>query len=142
MTPARHQRPAGKTIVTPDMILGRDWGRGQMPAYKVSVVAQVFFGMSSSWLRRHISQKNVFIDQAGKPIDFRRLDPAKADSARVFLLSDVEQMALRLYEIGGIDAAKLSRVLAVVTAQADLFRLFDDPGDPAPERVPEPAGVA
>lgn len=119
-------------MVTEAMILSRDWSRRQAPFFRVEEVAKVFFGMSASWLRLRANPdadhpETWFTHPDGRRIEFRRADPEKADSARVFLLSDIEPMAYSLYKYGRITAARLTRILQVVQAIAQIYGLFDDP---------------
>ena len=117
-------------MVTEAMIVSRDWRRKAAPFFSVHEVAKIFFAMSSSWLRLKLNPEpgrphGSFLDVHGKPMVFRRRDPEKSDSARVFTLADVEQMAHSLNELGDIDSARLAQVLRIVHAVADLFGLFD-----------------
>lgn len=153
--------PARPVLVTEDMILSRDWRRRPKPAYKVSVVAEVFFAMSASWLRLHLSKgddpatwkpRPVINKKTGKPtgkmtkirkpgvlsdMEFRRIDPESEASARLFLLSDVLRMADRLHERGKISPRKMARCLNMIAAQADLYGLYDAPDDEEPEEPEE-----
>lgn len=122
-------------IVTEAMIIGRNWDRKAGPFYSVHVVSQVFFAMSSSWLRLKLSPERdrpygSFLNPDGTPMVFRRRDPAKSDSARVFTLADVEKMARSLVRLGDISSAKYAKILTLVNAQADLFGLFDPIEEP------------
>lgn len=124
-------------MVTEEMISERDWSRGASPFYRVSEVANFFFGMSESWLRLRLRPdkdhpKTWFVHVAtGERIDVRRKDSEKDDSERVFWLSDIEPMAWSLYRFGGIDAIRLAEILSVVEAEARLFGLGrpSQPGD-------------
>lgn len=121
-------------LVTEEMITGNDWGRGQVPAYRVSEVAKVFFGMSESWLRLKLRPDEKHPDTwfvwNGQRIEFRRKKPGKGDSERVFLLSDIERMAWSLRRFRGISATRFAHVLRVVEAQAYLYKLLgEDDGD-------------
>jgi len=121
-------------MVTEEMITERDWGRNQIPAFRVSEVAKVFFGMSESWLRRMLRPDETHPDtwfvSGGQRMEFRRKDPGKTDSERVFLLSDVEQMAWSLFRFGAIKPRRLAQVLRLVEAEAHLFGLLtDEPPD-------------
>lgn len=120
-------------LVPEEMITGRDWGRGQVPVYRVSEVAKVFFGMSESWLRLKLrpDEKHplTWFTWNGERMEFRRKDPGKGDSERVFLLSDIERMAWSLRRLGGISAVRFAHVLRVVEAQAHLYSLIGDEGD-------------
>lgn len=117
-------------MVTDAMIVGRSWHRRQAPFFRVNVVAQVFFGMSASWLRLKLnpdaSHPDTWFVRDGKRMEFRRLNPAKP-SARVFTLADIEPMAYSLRAFGVIDSARLVQILDVVRAMATLYGLFDDP---------------
>lgn len=120
-------------LVTEEMITQRDWGRGQVPVYRVSEVAKVFFGMSESWLRLKLRPDNKHPDTwfvwNGQKMDFRRKDPGKGNSERVFLLSDIERMAWSLRRLRGISAIRLAHVLRVVEAQAYLYNLLGEADD-------------
>lgn len=153
--------PAWPVLVTEDMILSRDWRRRPKPAYKVSVVAEVFFAMSASWLRLHLSKgddpatwkpRPVINKKTGeatgkmtkirKPgvlsdMEFRRIDPESEVSARLFLLSDVQRMAERLRDRGKISPRKMARCLNMIAAQAALYGLYDAPDHQEPEEDPE-----
>lgn len=125
-------RPA--YMVTEAMIVSRDWRRKQAPFYSVHEVAKVYFAMSSSWLRLKLNPEpgrpeGSFLDEHGKAMVFRRRDPDKADSARVFTLADVERMAYSLWELGDIDSKRLSQILNLVKAEAALYGLFDEPAE-------------
>jgi|HubBroStandDraft_2_1064218.scaffolds.fasta_scaffold25492_4 hypothetical protein len=135
MTDDTRSNPQFEIMVTEAMIENKDWDRKAGPFYRVNDVSKFFFGMSSSWLRLKMKPDRLHPDTwftvNGKPMDFRRLDKDKVDSARVFWLSDIELMAYSLYAFGSIDEARLARILAIVRATADLYDLFDDePGDP------------
>lgn len=122
-------------MVTERMIAERDWERRPGPFYRVNDLAKFFFGMSASWLRLKMkpdkSHPDGWFVVDGKPMEFRRLDQDKTDSARVFWLSDVELMAYSLFVLGSIDRARLDKILTLVRATADLYGLFaDEPQDP------------
>ena len=122
-------------MVTEKMIEDRDWERKPGPFYRVTEMAKIFFGMSASWLRLKMKPDKTHPDTwftvNGKPMDFRRLDRDKIDSARVFWLSDVELMAYSLLAYGAIKEDRLNKILAIVRATADLYGLFgDEPQDP------------
>lgn len=118
-------------MVTEAMLLGRKWHRRQAPFYRVEEVAKFFFAMSASWLRLKMAEDadhpETWFVRDGERMRFRRSKPEKADSARVFLLSDIEPMAYSLHDFAGIDGARLARILSVVQAEAQLYGLFDDP---------------
>lgn len=129
-------------MVTEAMLLSRSWERHQAPFFKVEEVAKVFFGMSASWLRLRMSADaehpgSWFTYPDGRRIEFRRADPDKTDSARVFLLSDIEPMAYSLHKYGRITAARLARILEVVRAIAAIYNLFDDPETAAEDQGDE-----
>ena len=128
------EEAAPARLVTEEMITRRDWGRGQVPVYRVSEVAKVFFGMSESWLRLKLrpddKHPDTWFTWSGEKIEFRRKDPGKGDSERVFLLSDMELMAWSLRRYKGISAIRFAHVLRVVEAQAYLYGLLGaDDGD-------------
>lgn len=121
-------------MVTEAMIVSRDWRRKQAPFYSVHEVAKVYFAMSSSWLRLKLNPEpgrpeGSFLDEHGKAMQFRRRDPDKADSARVFTLADVERMAYSLWELGDIESGRLTQILSLVKCEAELYRLFDEPAE-------------
>jgi hypothetical protein len=129
MTPT----PSRDYLVTEAMIITRDWRRRQAPFYSVHEVAKVFFAMSNSWLRLKLNPEpgrpdTSFVREDGKPMEFRRRNPAKSDSARVFTLADVERMAYSLHDFGDISPARLVQILSLVRDEAELFGL---PGEPA-----------
>jgi hypothetical protein len=122
-------------MVTEEMIASRDWDRKPGPFYRVNDVAKFFFGMSASWLRLKMKPDRghpltwFVVDDA--PMEFRRLDEEKTDSARVFWLSDIELMAYSLYVFDSIDQERLDLILALVRLTGRLYNLFgDDPQDP------------
>lgn len=120
-------------MVTEEMIVGREWGRNQAPVYRVSEVAKVFFGMSESWLRLKLrpddQHPETWFVLHGQRMDFRRKNPDKSDSERVFLLSDIEPMAWSLRRFGVIDPKRLAAILWLVEAEASLFGLLVRPED-------------
>lgn len=125
-------------MVTEAMLLSRNWDRKQAPFFHVEEVAKFFFGMSASWLRLRMAAdaehpNSWFTHPDGRRIEFRRADPDKPDSARVFLLSDVEPMAHSLHRLGKISSARLAKILEVVRAVAQVYSLFDSPGTAADE---------
>lgn len=132
-------------MVTEAMVLSRDWERHQAPFFKVEEVAKVFFGMSASWLRLRMSAdaehpNSWFTYPDGSRIEFRRADPDKTDSARVFLLSDIEPMVDSLVKYGRLNNLRAVRIKEVVRAIAVVYNLFDAPGtaaDPADDDPPE-----
>jgi hypothetical protein len=121
-------------MVTEKMISERDWDRRPGPWYRVNDLAKFFFGMSASWLRLKMkpdkNHPDTWFTVNGKPMEFRRLDETKTDSARVFWLSDVELMAWSLFAFESIDRQRLDKILALVRATADLYGLLgEDPGE-------------
>jgi hypothetical protein len=114
-------------MVTEEMIDARAW-RGQGPFFHVNGVAQIFFGMSASWLRLKLkADKNhpdTWFVLRGARMQFRRSDPDKSDSARVFTLADIEPMTWSLYKFGSIGPDRLARILRVVQAVAVLYGLL------------------
>jgi hypothetical protein len=122
-------------MVTEAMVLGRKWHRRQAPFYRVEGIARTFFAMSASWLRLKMAEDaehpETWFVRDGKRMRFRRSNPDKPDSARVFTLADIEPMAYSLHDFGAIDSARLALILRVVQAEAALYGLFDDaPTDP------------
>jgi hypothetical protein len=125
-------------MVTEAMIDERDWTRGQAPFFRVDAVAKVFFGMSASWLRLKLKADKDHPDTwfvlRGKKMDFRRSDPGKTDSSRVFTLADIEPMAWSLFTFGAIDAIRLGQILRIVQAVAILYELLPVPSGEEGER--------
>jgi hypothetical protein len=117
-------------MVTEQMIDERNWERGQAPFFRVDTVAKVFFGMSASWLRLKLKADKEHPDtwfvHQGKRMDFRRSDPDRTDSARVFTLADIEPMAWSLYRFGAanFDSIRLAKILRIVQAVAILYKLI------------------
>jgi hypothetical protein len=126
-----------EVMVTEEMIEARDWDRKAGPFYRVNDMSKFFFGMSSSWLRLKMKpdkgHPDTWFQVNGRPMDFRRLDEDKPDSARVFWLSDVELMAYSLFALGSIGEEKLGKILAIVRATADLYDLFGEEPQEPPE---------
>lgn len=120
-----------KYMVTEAMIISRSWHRRQAPFFRVESTARVFFAMSSSWLRLKMNpdaeHPDTWFVKDGQRMEFRRLNPDKASSARVFTLADIEPMAYSLARFGAIDSQRLMQILDVVTAMATLYGLFDEP---------------
>lgn len=132
-------------MVTEEMIAERDWNRSQLPAFRVSEVAKVFFGMSESWLRLKLrpdeSHPNTwFVNPDGTRMDFRRKDPENSNSERVFLLSDVELMAWSLVRFGSIDGLQLANILRIVQAVGVLYELIPAEAPEEPEAPAEAPG--
>jgi hypothetical protein len=127
--------PARTYMVTEAMIDARTWHRRQAPFFRVEEVAKTFFGMSASWLRLKMTpdadHPETWFVLRGQRMEFRRANTAKADSARIFWLSDIEPMAYSLHDFGQIDGARLARILGIVHAVAALYGLFDDSGSEA-----------
>lgn len=127
--------PAGRIIpaqmVTEEMINARSWARGQGPFYKMDETAKMFFAMSASWLRLKLrpddEHPETWFTVGGKRMDFRRKDPLKSDSARVFTLADIEPMAWSLFNYGSIDAIRIGQILRIVEATAILYGLITPP---------------
>jgi hypothetical protein len=126
------ERPVGfpeKRIVTEEMIMARDWHRKPGPFYRVIEASKFFFGMSPSWLRlkmkADVRHPMTWFVYDGRPMEFRRLDPDKSDSGRVFLLSDIEPMAYSLYRFDAIKEARFNKILGLIRDSADLYDLLD-----------------
>ena len=122
-------------MVTQEAFDARDWGRGAVPAYRVDTVARIFFGMSASWLRLKLKEDEGhpatwFVNRDGTRMEFRRLDPAKTDSARVFTLADIEPMAWSLYRFDSFGPGRLAKSLRIVEAEAIMFGFIKVDGDP------------
>lgn len=131
-------RPGNREyMVTEAMIISRNWHRRQAPFFRVEEVSKAFFGMSSSWMRLKLNpdpeHPETWFVRDGKRMEFRRLNPARAGSARVFTLADIEPMAYSLHDFGAIDSNRLVQILNIVQAMAKLYGLFDalpaGPGD-------------
>jgi hypothetical protein len=122
-------------MVTEEAFNERDWGRGPTPTYRVDVVARFFFGMSASWLRLKLKADEEhpatwFVNPDGSRMEFRRLDPMKGTSARVFTLADIEPMAWSLYRLGAFGPVRLAKILRVVEAQAVMYGFVNVEGYP------------
>jgi hypothetical protein len=119
-------------LVTEAMFNSRDWSRGPAPVYKMEEAAEVFFGMSASWLRLHLKadkdHPETWFTAGGKRMVFRRLDPDKGDSARVFTLADIEPMAWSLLSFEKITAIRYAQIVRVVEAVAVLYGLISPAG--------------
>jgi len=121
-------------MITEEMIEARDWSRGARPTYHMNEVAKFFFAMSASWLRLRLKADDEhpetwFVNSDGTRMEFRRNDPNRATSARLFWLSDIEKMAWSLIRFGGIEPDRLARVLRVVEAQGVLYELLSPSPD-------------
>ena len=86
--------------------------------------------MSNSWIRLKLTPdeehpNSWFTYDDGSPMVFRRKDPDKPDSARQFLLSDIEIMARSLFRFRSIDGRRLARILKVVKSEAELYGLLE-----------------
>jgi len=122
-------------IVTEEMINSRSWARGQGPFYKMDETAKMFFAMSASWLRLKLrpdeEHPETWFVADGKRMDFRRKDPLKSDSARVFTLADIPPMVYSLYGFGAFDhnggAIRVGQILRIVEATAVLYGLITPP---------------
>jgi hypothetical protein len=139
-----------KYMVTEAMIDEREW-KGQAPVFHVNGVAQVFFGMSASWLRLKLKADENHPDTwfvtgghlengklvGGTRMNFRRADPEKSDSARKFLLSDIEPMAWSLYRFGSIGPNRLAQIRWIVEAVARLYKLLPPESGEDPEEETE-----
>ena len=98
MTSALHP-PDRRFWVQPDMI-PLDRKGLPSPAFTVHETARLYFGMSSSWLRVKMRRTDRYpLSQLvldSQPMEIRRKYPDKAESARLFVLSDIEPMAFSL----------------------------------------------
>lgn len=104
--------------------------RGQVPKYTVDQVAKFFFAKSASWLRLMMKpdedHPDTYFVRDGLRMEFRRLDPGKSDSARVFTLADIEPMVWSLVRFGSVDPQGLGHVLRLVEAEAILYGLVTE----------------
>src|SRR5262245_46041500 len=105
-----------------------------IPSFPVKVVAQVFFGQNSDWLRWRMrpdapSKKDGtqkypegYFVLDGEPLEFKRR-PGVADetTARYFTLADIERMAHALGQQGLIDGGKLAHIILMVRTCARLY---------------------
>lgn len=121
-------------IVTEAQIVSRDWRRSAVPTFSVHEVAKVFFAMSPSWIRLMLNADDehpntYFVNPDGTRMEFRRRDPDKpADrSARLFLLSDIEPMAISLFRFSRISGLRLTQIREIVLALAELYDLTPEP---------------
>ena len=138
--------PERTYMVTEAMIVSRNWHRRQVPVFRVETVARVFFAMSASWVRLKMNpdpeHPQTWFVRDGKAMVFRRSDPDKARSARVFTLADIEPMAYSLADFGAITSGKLVQVLSIVQAIAILYGLFEkEPAGPGDDDGAEDSGA-
>lgn len=102
--------------------------RSQPPSYALRKAAKLFFEEPAAWLEAKMSAdaehpETWLVHPDGTRMEFTQ----DSSPARIFWLSDVEPMAYSLFRFGAIDAKRLTKILALVSAEADLYRLFDEP---------------
>jgi hypothetical protein len=99
------------------------------PAFTVQVVAEVFFGMSAPWLRKHQRQSN-------ESVDFGKVEPLRTQAKyHSYRLYDIERMAHVFAEHRVIDGHHLARVVDMVRLVGQLYGYL--PSMRAPELHPE-----
>jgi hypothetical protein len=105
-----------------------------IPSFPVKVVAQVFFGQNSDWLRWRMrpdapSKKtgeqrfpDGYFVLDGEPLEFKR-KPTDHDAttARYFTLADIERMGAALAQQSLIDGTKLAHIVLMVRTCARLY---------------------
>ena len=100
------------------MLNGVDTDKG--PLYTVSEMAKFFFARSNHWVRWLETQKKMILvlaDDTQREIGNRRNDKA----ARIYTLSDMEEVAHALAQHRAISGEQLCLALAAVKAQAQMF---------------------
>lgn len=129
--------PQGQRFLLEERMFRTDSKGRPIPSLKVSEVSKIFFGQSDDWLRWRMRSDTTFeIDPEtgkeievegnwphgffvldGKPLVFRRTP----SNARYFSLADVERMAHALAQQGAISGGKMSHVLTMVKACAEMY---------------------
>ena len=103
--------PHGEYWTTPDMI------KSGRPTFVPDYVAKVFFGMSASWIRQHLSN--------GYEIDGVRFEPSRSPGGlRAFTLHDVERWAHLLARQKVITGQQLGQAVTVVRDIARVHRFI------------------
>lgn len=87
----------------------------EKPHYTVSEVAKFFFARSAHWVRWREKEGDLMLD--GQPVGTTRSN----GNARIYTLSDVENMAHALAQNGAITIGQLSNALVLVRAEAALY---------------------
>lgn len=85
------------------------------PIYTTQVVAQVFFGRSSSWLRQHLAVPDHVTDDEGCAIPIKG-----ANGYFEWRLHDIERAAHALAHNRHIDGARMGMVITMVRTNAQL----------------------
>lgn len=118
-------RSGGLLWTTPEMY---DAVKGR-PAFTVQVVAEVFFGMSAPWLRKHQRQSN-------QSTFFGKVEPLRTQAKyHSYRLYDIERLAHVFAEHRVIDGNHLARVVDMVRLVAQLYKFL--PSMPTPELHPQ-----
>lgn len=104
-------RSGGFLWTTPEMY---DPDR-KRPAFTVQVVAEVFFGMSGPWLRKHQRQSS-------ESVDLGKVEPLRTEAKyHSYRLWDIERMAHAFASHQVIDGVHLERVVTMVRIVAQLY---------------------
>lgn len=99
------------------------------PAFTMQVVAEVFFGMSASWLRKHQRQSN-------DSVDFGKVEPLRTEfKYHLYRLYDIERIAHVFAEHKVIDGHHLARVVDMVRLVGQLYNYL--PSMQTPDLHPE-----
>lgn len=85
------------------------------PRFAIGEVAKFFFARSAHWIRWVEREHRLVLD--GKPVGVGRT----GSGAREYTLTDVEEMAHALASNNTISGAQLSRALALVAMEAELW---------------------
>ena len=87
----------------------------KQPAFTVQVVAEVFFGKSGSWLRKHQRQSN-------QSVELGKVEALRTESGyHSYRLYDIERMAHVFASHQVIDGVHLERVVTMVRTVAQLY---------------------
>lgn len=86
------------------------------PVFNVSEAAKVFFGKSAHWLRWQEERGKLVLD--GNAVGTRRT----GSQARIYTLSDIEEVAHALAQNGGIDGTQLNLTIRMVELSARVWR--------------------
>lgn len=105
---------------TPEMYdEDREW-----PSYSAQQVAQIFFGMTTGWMRKHIMLRH-HISMSGE--DVVKPPRSKTSNANKWRLYDIEKMAYIFAERDIITPLKLAYVVRMVRLQAQIHGFLSEP---------------
>jgi hypothetical protein len=126
-TPSAESPRSGFLWTTPEMY---DPER-KRPAFSVKVTAEVFFGMSGSWLRKHQRQSN-FSTELGQVEPLRT--PVKYHLYRLY---DIERLGHTFAKHQVIDGVHLERIVTMVRIVAQIYGYLPLIDPPSLESVDE-----